>query len=255
MSYQNILVDTKDGAAIITINRPPVNVMNIATMREMGAAIKDRLADPGVKILVITASGSRAFSAGVDVADHVPERMKDMLESFDSIITSILYSEKLTLAVVNGMALGGGLEVVLCCDMVLASDKSTFAAPEIKLGMFAGAGAILLARLAPMRKAMEIICSGDNMNAREAEMAGIVNKVVPVESLEAEKARFIARFTVNSGIAMKMAKKTVTRGYMRDVTDAMHEGEKIYEELMKTEDAHEGMKAFMEKRKPVWKNR
>jgi len=255
MAYQNILVDTKDGAATITINRPPVNVMNIATMREMGAAIKDRLADPGVKILVITASGNRAFSAGVDVADHVPERMKDMLDSFDSIITSLLYSEKLTLAVVNGMALGGGLEVALCCDMVLASEKATFAAPEIKLGMFAGVGAILLARLSPMRKAIEIICSGDNISAREAEMAGIVNKVVPEESLEAEKARFIARFTANSGIAMKMAKKTVTSGYIREVRDAMHEGEKIYDELMKTEDAHEGMKAFMEKRKPIWKNR
>lgn len=255
MSYQNILVDTKDGAATITINRPPMNVMNIATMREMGAAIKDRLADPGVKILVITASGNRAFSAGVDVADHVPERMKDMLDSFDSIITSLLYSEKLTLAVVNGMALGGGLEVILCCDMVLASEKAAFAAPEIKLGMFAGIGAILLARLAPMRKAIEIICSGDNISAREAEIAGLVNKVVPEESLEAEKAKFIARFTANSGIAMKMAKKTVTGSYMREVKDAMHEGEKIYEELMKTEDAHEGMKAFMEKRKPVWKNR
>ena len=171
MSYQNILVEAKDGAATITINRPPVNVLNIAAMREMGAAIKDKLADPGVKILVITASGNRAFSAGVDVADHVPERMKDMLDSFDSIITSLLYSEKLTLAVVNGMALGGGLEVVLCCDMVMASEKAVFGAPEIKLGMFAGMGAILLARLAPMRKAIEIICSGDNMSAREAELA------------------------------------------------------------------------------------
>ena len=255
MSYQNILVETKDGAATITINRPPVNVMNIATMREMGAAIKDRLADPGVKILVITASGNRAFSAGVDVGDHVPERMRDMLDSFDSIISSLLYSEKLTLAVVNGMALGGGREVCLCCDMVLASEKAVFAAPEKKLGMFAGVGAIHLPRLAPMRKAIEIICSGDNISAREAEMAGIVNKVVPAESLEAEKAKFIARFTANSGIAMKMAKKTVTSGYMREIKDAMHEGEKIYEELMKTEDAHEGMKAFMEKRKPVWKNR
>lgn len=255
MPYQNILVDTREGAATITINRPPMNVMNIATMREMSAAIKDALAEPAVKILAITASGSRAFSAGVDVADHVPERMKDMLESFDSIINSLLHSEKLTLAVVNGMALGGGLEVVLACDMALASEKATFAAPEIKLGMYAGIGAMLLARLTHLRKAIEIICSGDSISAREAEMAGIVNKVVPEESLEAEKAKFITRFTGNSGIAMKMAKKTVTEAYMREVTDAIHEGQKIYEELMKTEDAHEGMKAWMEKRKPVWKNR
>jgi cyclohexa-1,5-dienecarbonyl-CoA hydratase len=252
MGYQHIQFDIKDGTAVITLNREPLNVLNIAMMKEINQAL-DSLKAARVKLLLFKASG-KAFSAGVDVGEHLGDQVKEMIEVFHGIFRRMDALPVLTIASVQGAALGGGCELALYCDLVVASEKAKFGQPEIQVGVFPPIAALLLPRIAGRKKALELILSGEIIGAQEALSLGLINKVVPQEALEEEFQKFCGKFSSLSGLVVSLTKKAFNAGLMDPAAQGLKEIEKVYlQELMKTKDAEEGLKAFLEKRKPVWK--
>jgi cyclohexa-1,5-dienecarbonyl-CoA hydratase len=255
MGYENILYEVKEKAATITINRAPYNVLDIKTMREMNLALQDvKKRQKELAVVVITQAGNKAFSTGVDVRDHTADKMDEMIEVFHGIFRNLATLDVPTLAVVNGFALGGGCEVAVFCDMVIASEKSQFGQPEIKLAVYPSMVVAWLPRLIGLKKAFEFILAGESIDAKEAERIGLINRAVPEERLAEEVKKFIAMFTEKSPIALKWAKRATVAGMDVDFEQALQRSEKIYKgDLMHTHDANEGLKAYMEKRSPVWK--
>ena len=257
MSGFNFLQYERTGDLIrIAIHRPPLNVLDIATMHEMNVALDRALEEPGAKALLLTGAGEKAFSAGVDVADHTRDKVAAMIDTFHGNIRRVLAMPIPTLAAVNGAALGGGCELAIACDMVVAAEGAKLGQPEIKLGVFPPIAAILMPRIAPAPRAMELVLGGGIIDAREAHAIGLVNKVFPRETFAADTAKFLEQFLSLSRAALIYAKRAMREATGRPFHEALHHVEKIYlKDMMATEDATEGLTAFMEKRKPVWKNR
>ncbi len=253
--FQNIIFERQDRVARITLNHPPVNIMDITTMGEINAALESLQGDHDTKVLVFAAQG-KAFCAGVDVKDHTVDKVDEMIEVFHRIFRHLWSLDIPTVAAVNGAALGGGCELATFCDMVIASEKATFGQPEIQVGVYPPVAVVTFPRLMPHMKAMELLLTGDIIDAREAERLGIVNKVVPVEYFEEEVSQFISRLTALSAMVLRLTKRATLQGLALTFEEAFAYSEELYlNRLMKTEDASEGLQAFMEKRKPVWKDR
>jgi cyclohexa-1,5-dienecarbonyl-CoA hydratase len=254
MDYQYIGFEVASGAARLTFKRPPLNVLNIAMMREINLAL-DGLDPATAKALVIAAEG-KAFSAGVDVAEHTADKVGEMIEVFHGIFRRLDRLDVPTLAIVQGAALGGGCEVALFCDFILASDKAKFGQPEIKVGVFPPIAAVMLPRLVPHKKALELLLTGETIDAGEAYRLGLVNKVVPPDQLQAAASEMIGKLTSLSGVALQMTKRAARLSGQGALGEALNQVESLYlSELMKTHDANEGLTAFLEKRPPVWKDR
>jgi len=252
MNFKNILLEKKEGVAKITINRPPLNILNIDTLEEVNDALAQLRTDDEVKVVVITGAGNRAFSAGVDVGDHLGEKLPKMVEVFNKLFISLIEVDKPTIAVVNGLALGGGCEIVAGCDMAIASEKAQLGQPEVKLGVYPPPASVLFPRLMGRRKAFELILSGDSISAREAERIGLVNKVVPEEELEKATEEFIKRFTANSGLTLTQARRALYRNFDLEFHQAMEVTGIDAILVMAGKNSVEGLTAFLEKRKPVW---
>lgn len=257
MGFEHITFEKQNGVARLTLNKPPLNVLDIAMMREINAAMGGLDSDPSVKVLVIEAvEGSKAFSAGVDVADHTADKVEEMIEVFHDIFRRLDQLELPTVAVVGGAALGGGCELVLFCDMVIASEKATFGQPEIQVGVFPPLAVAALPGIIGPKKTLEMVLIGDRIRAAEAERLGLVNKVVPPEELQAVADEFVGKLAKLSGAVLRLTKRAVRVGSAGDFADGLVAVEELYlGPLMETEDAHEGLAAFIEKRSPVWKDR
>ena len=252
---RNIVLEREDGVAKITLNHPPVNIMDIPTMREINVALESLQDDDEIKAVLFGATG-KAFCAGVDVKDHTADKVGEMVEVFHRIFRLMWSLDVPTVAAVNGAALGGGCELVTFCDMVIASERATFGQPEIQVGVYPPVAAVTFPRLMPYMKAMELLLTGGVIDAREAERLGIVNKVVPVESFEAEVASFVGKLTSLSSVVLRLTKRATLQGLTLGFEEALALSEDLYlNQLMKTEDSTEGLQAFMEKRKPVWKGK
>ncbi|MCC4117341.1 enoyl-CoA hydratase/isomerase family protein [Aromatoleum toluclasticum] len=253
--FQFITYGVADGLATLTINRPPFNVLDIPTMEEMNVALDQCLADNSVKLLMITGAGEKAFSAGVEVADHTPDKVDRMIEVFHGIFRRMQQLPIPTLAAVNGVALGGGMEVAIACDMLVAASNAKFGQPEIKLAVFPPIAAVLLPRLVPPARALELLLGGENIGADEAKAIGLVNRVFAKESFAADVQGFVAPFLTLSRAALASTRKTIRAVADKPFGAALDTAENIYlNELMHTDDAKEGLAAFLEKRKPVWRN-
>ena len=252
MAFKNILLEKKEGVAKIIINRPPLNILNIDTLEEMNQALAELKIDDEVKVVVVTSAGDKAFSAGVDVGDHLGEKLPKMVEVFNKLFISLVEVDKPTIAVVNGLALGGGCEVVAGCDMAIASEKAQLGQPEIKLGVYPPPASVLFPRLMGRRKAFELILSGDSISAEEAEKIGLVNQVVPAGELEKAADEFIKRFTSNSGLTLTQARRALYRNLDLNFYEAMEATAIDATLVMAGENSVEGLTAFVEKRKPVW---
>jgi cyclohexa-1,5-dienecarbonyl-CoA hydratase len=255
--FQNIRFQIQDRVARITLARPPLNVLNIAMMREINVALNECAQPrPLAAIVFDAAEGMRAFSAGVAVEEHVPETVFQMLDTFHSIFRALYQIAKPTLAVVDGLALGGGCELVAACDIVIASDRSRFGQPEIKLGVFPPIAAILLPRIIGERKARELILTGDLIDADEALRLRLVNHVVPSNELASKTESMLTKLRELSAAGLGMTRMALDIGGQRSFESSLTNVENLYlNELMKTEDAEEGVRSFLEKRKPQWKNR
>ncbi len=254
MAYKYMQTSSEDGVATITLNHPPLNVLNIEMMEELILALQwaGKQPDP---VVAITGEG-KAFSAGVDIADHTPEKVDAMIDVFDRLFLAMADIEKPIAALVNGAALGGGYEIVLFCDLVVASEKAKLGQPEIQVGVFPPIACYVLPRLTSWPLAMEILLSGDTFEAARGEQMGLVNKVVPADSFQAEAKDFLKRFTRLSPPVLALTKKAALAGLGKDFKAGLRAIDRIYlDQVMKTEDAVEGLQAFMEKRKPVWKGK
>jgi cyclohexa-1,5-dienecarbonyl-CoA hydratase len=253
--FEKILFQRQGAVARITLNHPPVNIMDIPTMKEIVSALETLEGDKATKVLLFGATG-KAFCAGVDVKDHTAEKVGQMVEVFHRIFRLMWALDVPTVAAVNGAALGGGCELATFCDLVIASEKATFGQPEIQVGVYPPVAVVMFPRLMPHMKAMELLLTGAVIDAREAERLGIVNKVVAAESFDREVSSFVDRLTSLSGAVLRLTKRATLQGLSLPFEEALRLSEDVYlNQLMKTADAHQGLKAFMEKRKPVWEDR
>jgi len=255
-TYQYITFTIDKRVARITFSRPPLNVFNVAMMREIGAALGECSNRELVAIVFASDSECRAFSAGVAVEEHVPEMVYQMLDSFHAIFRSLEQLGRPTLALVDGVALGGGSELVAACDIVIATDRSRFGQPEIKLGVFPPVAAVLLPRVIGNKRARELVMTGDIIDAVTALNLGLCNHVVPVAHLEQKAMEILSKLREHSAAALGYTRRALDLGEGKTMDAALKQQEDLYlHELMKTADANEGVKAFIEKRKPVWRDR
>ncbi|MEW5888087.1 MAG: enoyl-CoA hydratase-related protein [Pseudomonadota bacterium] len=245
-----------DGLVTVTINRPPYNVLDIALMEELNLALDQAAKEQTAKVLMITASGDKVFSAGVDVMDHTPDKVVQMIEVFHGILKRLMVFPLPTVAALNGSAMGGGCELAIACDMVVATADAKIGQPEIKLGVFPPIAAILMPKMLPLPKVMELLLGGGLIGAAEAQQLGLINRVFARETFHEDTQTFVNQFLSLSQVALMYTKKAVREAAGKPFFEALFTVEQIYlKELMATEDAVEGLHSFMEKRKPVWKNR
>jgi cyclohexa-1,5-dienecarbonyl-CoA hydratase len=257
MEFQHITFKKQDGVGKITLSKSPLNVLNIKMMREINSVLEGLNSDPSAKVLVFEAvEGSKAFSAGVDVSEHTAEQVEEMIEVFHRMFRLLDGLEIPTVAVVGGAALGGGCELALFCDMVIASEKASFGQPEIQVGVLPPIAVVALPEIVGPKKTMEMVLTGDRIRADEAERLGLINKVVTPEELQTAADEFVGKLSKMSGAILRITKRAVRLGSIGSFADGLAAVEDLYlGPLMDTEDAHEGLAAFMEKRPPVWKDK
>jgi len=254
--FKNIIYESTNGVAKITINRPPLNILNTETINEIISALKDAQSDKTLSVIVISSIGERAFCAGVDIKEHLPDKIDATLEGFHKMFNVMADVGKPIVAVVNGLALGGGCELAIASDIIIASETAKFGQPEISVGAIPTVATVLLPKLVGRKKAFELIFTGDIINAQEAKEIGLVNKVVPQEKLAEATDEIVRKLKEKSPIVLKLVRKAVYQGLDKEFRKALDGVEDVYlNELIKTEDAVEGLKAFLEKRKPQWKNK
>ena len=256
-AYQHIRFRIEAQVGRVTFARPPLNIFTIAMMKEVDAALTECMgARDMVAVVFESIEGSRAFSAGVSVEEHQPETVYQMLEYFHAVFRTLEQMGKPAVALVDGAALGGGCELIAACDVVVSSSRARFGQPEIKLGVFPPVAAVLLPRIMGERRARELLLTGEIFDAQEALRTGLVSYVVEAEQLESKLEEILARLRELSAPALEMTRRALDAARGRPFLEALERTEDIYlNELMKTEDAQEGVRAFMEKRRPDWKNK
>jgi enoyl-CoA hydratase len=257
MGFENILFKKERGIATITINRPKsLNALSGETLSEMISALDDAKKDESVRVIVFTGTGDRSFSAGADlkdVKDGNALKMRDFLGKFGELSDVLMNLGKPTIAAVNGLAFGGGCELAISSDIVIASEDARFGLPEINIGVLPAVAISLLPRLIGRKKALELIFIGNDIGAEEAERLGLINKVVPADKLYEAVADFANKLMNKSPVALRFAKNSVYRGLDIEYMKALENGFEMTSLLSTSEDAKEGISAFLEKRKPVWK--
>ncbi|HKS27850.1 MAG TPA: enoyl-CoA hydratase-related protein [Pyrinomonadaceae bacterium] len=258
-SYETLLVERRERVAIITINRPEKrNALNIKT-REEGAQVLEELStDADVRVVVFTGAGDKAFIAGADIAEFQGRTAITQREVMlgRSLFTAIDNFPKPVIAMVNGYCLGGGCELALSCDLRVASDKASFGQPEINLGIIPGGGGTQrLTRLVGEGKAMELILTGDIIDAQTAYNLGLVNMVVPAADLEAKTMELANRIAEKSPVALRMAKEAVKLASRSNLDEGLRREVDLFALCFSSQDKDEGVSAFLEKRKPDFKGK
>ncbi len=257
MSFENIIVETKGRVGVVTLNRPQaLNALNNALVGELNQALDAFEADDNIGCIVITGS-EKAFAAGADIKEMQSKTYSQVYaEDFISTWERITRARKPVIAAVAGFALGGGCELAMMCDFIIAADTAKFGQPEINLGIMPGAGGTQrLTRFVGKSKAMEMCLTGRMMDAAEAERAGLVSRVVPAAELVAEAMKAADSIAAKSRPAVIMTKETVNRAYETTLSEGIRFERRVFHAMFATVDQKEGMAAFAEKRKPVFKNR
>lgn len=253
--YQYLKVEKADGVARITLDRPKHNVLDIDMMNELIAELGGLAADDELKCLVINGAGA-SFCAGVEVADHKPESVQQMIETFNRIFELIDRLDVPVIASVHGACLGGGMEVAIACDIIVAAQSALFGQPEIKLAFLPPYAAIRLPHLVGPAKAVEICTTGKRYSAEEARQMGMICYAVTDDQLADTTDKLVKEIQYNSPLIIRLNKQAVKKNLGLPFPQAIESVSDLFlNTLMKTEDVLEGIKSFEEKRKPVWKNR
>ncbi len=250
--YEYLKVACSDGIAEISMDLPPLNVMNNAMMVEFNGVLDTLVDDDGLAAIVIRGLG-KAFSAGVDVGDHSADKVAAMIENFHGIFRKLASTDALTISVVQGAALGGGCELACFCDIVLASDRAKFGQPEVQVGVFPPVAAAILPLLVGLHKAIELNALGSIIRADEAKQLGLVQHVYPLDEFEGKVEEYLGSIRQLSRPVVRLAKKATALTARPQILEHLENAEKLYlDDLMKVADAHEGIDAFMNKRAPEW---
>lgn len=251
-----ILLEKTGRAASLVIDRPPLNVLDLALLRELRQALDGLERDDGVDLVILRGAGARAFSAGVDVKDHTRAQVPEMLDLVHGVIRKLSSLPQPTVAVVDGLCLGGGCELASSCDLVLASEESVFATPEITVGCFPPVALARFSSQIGYHRAAEMILTGRRLSAHEAASMGLVNRVAPRDRLPQALAELRDDLLDKSRAVLRITLKGLREVGLKDLSAALARSEEIYlEELLETEDVEEGVRAFVEKRKPRWLHR
>lgn len=258
MAYENVLLEKEDELAVLYINRPKaLNALNKETLLDIQNAVIEINEDSGIKVLIITGAGDKAFVAGADIsfmANFSPIEGRTFAKLGQDVFRLIENIEKPVIAAVNGFALGGGCELAMCCDIRLASEKAQFGQPEVLLGVTPGYGGTQrLPRLIGEGRAKELIYTANNIDAEEAYRIGLVNHVFPAELLMDEAKKLAKKIARSAPLAVRFSKTQINKGIQADIDTAMTIELDLFGICFSTEDQKEGMKAFLEKKKPEFK--
>jgi cyclohexa-1,5-dienecarbonyl-CoA hydratase len=247
-----VVLEIASPVAHIELRNPPLNVIDIAMMDDLAQSFLEIDAQPDVSVIVFRGA-DRAFSAGVDVAAHTPDRIEEMLTKFHGVIRAMVASKKVTIAAVHGHCLGGGAELAMVCDIVCTADDANWGFPEIKLACYPPVACAALAALVGQKRAADLILTGRSISGKEAAAMGLATRSVPHHGLRAATDECVQHLLTLSPAALALAKKAYYAWDAAHFDKGLARSEKIYfEDLMKTSDANEGIRAFMEKRMPKW---
>lgn len=246
----------KDRVLWITWDRPPLNVLDIALLRELDRLLSDCAADSTVDLVLLQGAGQRAFSAGVDIKDHTADKVPEMLEVVHGVIKKLLALPQVTIALVRGVCLGGGCEVASSCDFIVASEQSSFATPEILVGCYPPVALARFSRLIGYHRAAEMILTGRRFSAREAQAMGLINRVFADYELDSGVQTLLDELLGKSGAVLRLTVQGLRELSLGGFNEALKRSEEIYcRQLLKTDDVEEGVKAFLEKRPAKWTHR
>jgi cyclohexa-1,5-dienecarbonyl-CoA hydratase len=252
VSSSRLAVDLAPKIARIVLRHAPLNVIDIPMMEEFSRALAEIHAHPEISVIILSGDG-KAFSAGVDVAAHTPDKVEEMLTTFHAVIRALVTTKKVTIAAVHGHCLGGGAELAMMCDIVHTTESAQWGFPEIKLGCFPPVACTALAALVGQKRAAELILTGRTIGGKEAAQIGLANRAVLEHELAAAVDESIGHLRKLSPAALALAKKASYAWDSMHFDKGLARAERIYfDELMKTSDAQEGIRAFMEKRDPKW---
>ena len=247
-----VVVNVAPPVARLVLNHPPLNVIDIAMMEELAQALSEIEARSDVSVVVVSGA-DKAFSAGVDVAAHTPDKVEGMLLKFHAVVRALVASKKVTVAAVHGHCLGGGAEIAMVCDVVYTNASAQWGFPEIKLGCYPPVACTALAALVGQKRAAELILTGRTISGMEAAEIGLVSRAVPDQEMAQAVDRTVQELLGLSAAALAVTKKAIYAWDAMHFDKGLARAEKIYlEELMKTADAQEGIRAFNEKRVPKW---
>jgi cyclohexa-1,5-dienecarbonyl-CoA hydratase len=256
MAYQLINYEKKEKVARITLNAPPLNWITIPMLKEINDALVDVGKDQTVKMLIFDHAGEKAFSSGVDVADHTDDKVEEMIKTFHHTFRLMYEIDIPIVGLVNGVSLGGGCELTSFCDIVLASDRSRLGQPEIAVGVFPPVAAAWFTKIVGLKKTYELLFTGKMIGAQEAKEIGLVNAVFPVASFREDVDKFLADILNKSRPILIWTKRAIRASLGVNFPDSLRSAEVLYlDGCMKAEDAKEGIAAFMGKRKAVWKDK
>lgn len=254
-NFSRITLDLQPSVARITLSHAPVNVLDIPMMDELTQAVAEIESRNDVPVIVISGAG-KGFCAGVDVAAHTADKVQDMLARFHGVIRALVATRKVTVAAVHGPCLGGGAELAMVCDLVYTTESATWGFPEIKLACYPPVAATALAALVGPKQAADLILTGRTIKGNEAAAIGLANRSVADAELESTVKQSLEQLSKLSPAALALAKKATYAWDSMHFDKGLARAEKIYlEELMQTEDAHEGINSFLEKRPAVWKGK
>jgi len=255
MSYSTIQFHPGPRIASIVLNRPPLNIISLEMLDELNSAWSE-VEDLKAQVAIISAAGDRAFSSGVDVADHMPGKVEAMIEKFHHFIVRIRKSECITIAAIHGHTLGGGAELAMTCDLIVAASDTKLGQPEISLGCYPPVAVAYLPGAIGLHRASEMVLVGEPITAVEAERVGLINKIVPRANLNGAVDSYVDKLLEKSSAVLALTKRALHEGAGRHFEKALDRSQELYlRELIKTDDMVEGMKAFLEKRAPSWKNK
>jgi cyclohexa-1,5-dienecarbonyl-CoA hydratase len=251
----NVHVEKSSRTATLTIDRPPLNVLDIALLRQLDEILTTLATDATLDVVVLR-GGGRGFSAGVDIKDHTVERVPEMLSLVHGAMKKLLALPQVTVAAVRGICLGGGCELASCCDLILATEDSQFATPEIYVGCYPPVALARFAVLLGYHRAAEMILTGRRYSAAEAAQIGLINRVVAVDELEGGLRILLDELLDKSGAVLRITLKGLRELSFKGFSEALQRSEALYcGELLQTQDVAEGIDAFLQKRAPVWSHR
>jgi cyclohexa-1,5-dienecarbonyl-CoA hydratase len=253
--FSRITLEYQSPEAHLCLRNPPLNVIDITMMEELAEALVEIEARPDVLVVVFAGSGTN-FSAGVDVAAHTPDKVEPMLAKFHAVIHLLISSKKVSIAAVHGHCLGGGAELALVCDLVYTSESSIWGFPEIKLGCYPPVAMAALAAVVGQKHAADLILTGRSITGADAAAIGLANRALPGEQVESVLRETIEHFKKLSPAALAITKKAMYAWDSIHFDKGLARAEKIYfDDLLRTEDAQEGINAFLQRREPLWKGK